>query len=219
MNVEPRAVDLFAAATSPLGAAVSAALSARGYRVDTFHAADTAGRSCSRAAVLVLDGDQAGPTTAVSRASRGAATRWICLGPESAASELVTAAQLGMPVLNADTPFTVLLARLERLLEAEAEPATSTRTVSRIERAVAEAAALSRLTGRERAVLCQLMRGHSVEQIAAHSTRTVYTIRSQVQSMLRRLGARSQLEAVAIGYRSGAATPLESCLDEIHQYE
>ena len=60
---------------------------------------------------------------------------------------------------------------------------------------------LAWLTPRERVVLTHLMRGHTVEQIAAVEYVNVCTVRSHVRSILMKLGVRTQLAAVAMAYR------------------
>jgi len=57
------------------------------------------------------------------------------------------------------------------------------------------------LTCRERAVLRHMVEGLSAEQIAAVDYVTVATVRSQIRSILSKLGVRSQLAAVAYAHR------------------
>ncbi|MDQ4054475.1 MAG: LuxR C-terminal-related transcriptional regulator [Actinomycetota bacterium] len=64
------------------------------------------------------------------------------------------------------------------------------------ERAAARAR-MSSLTRRELEVLRQLHLGHSVRQIAEHNRVAPSTVRSQVHSVLRKLGVNSQLAAAA----------------------
>ncbi len=59
------------------------------------------------------------------------------------------------------------------------------------------------LSRRESEILSQLMDGHSVERIASDSVVSEATVRSQVRSILLKLGVRSQLEAVAMAARAG----------------
>lgn len=54
------------------------------------------------------------------------------------------------------------------------------------------------LTGREREILDALIRGHSPRRIAERDVVSIETVRSQVKSVLRKLGVGSQLEAVAL---------------------
>lgn len=61
----------------------------------------------------------------------------------------------------------------------------------------------SQLTPREAAVLRYVMDGRSVKTIAASSGVSEATVRSQVRSILSKLGASSQLEAVAMALRAG----------------
>lgn len=61
------------------------------------------------------------------------------------------------------------------------------------------------LTDRERSTLQSLVDGHSVDAIAAARTVASSTVRSQVRAVLRKLGAHSQIEAVALAARNGMA--------------
>ena len=58
-------------------------------------------------------------------------------------------------------------------------------------------ARMSTVTGRERQVLRQLHLGRTVVQIAAYNEVAPSTVRSQVRSLLRKLGVNSQLAAAA----------------------
>ena len=66
-----------------------------------------------------------------------------------------------------------------------------------------------RLSRRERQVLSSLMRGQSVREISRDAYVSVPTVRSQIRSILVKLGVSSQLGAVVLAYRSGwkAAEP------------
>jgi DNA-binding NarL/FixJ family response regulator len=59
------------------------------------------------------------------------------------------------------------------------------------------------LTAREQSVLEGLMAGDSAETIAARSYVSLATVRSQIQSVLRKLGVNSQLAAVALARDAG----------------
>ena len=52
-------------------------------------------------------------------------------------------------------------------------------------------------------MLHRLCEGESVQRIAAESYVSVATVRTQVRAILQKLDVGSQLEAVAIAYRSG----------------
>ena len=60
-----------------------------------------------------------------------------------------------------------------------------------------------RLTAREQAVLGGLMAGESAADIAAASYVSLATVRSQIRSILLKLGVRSQLEAVSLAHAAG----------------
>jgi DNA-binding CsgD family transcriptional regulator len=60
-----------------------------------------------------------------------------------------------------------------------------------------------RLTARQHEILVHLANGHSTDQIAAELHLSRETVRNHVRHVLRRLGASSRLEAVAIARRDG----------------
>ena len=66
----------------------------------------------------------------------------------------------------------------------------------------ARLAPFERLTSRERVVLGALMNGASAEEIATTSFVSMATIRSQIRSILEKLGVHSQVAAVALAHRS-----------------
>lgn len=74
-------------------------------------------------------------------------------------------------------------------------------------RAAGAEAALARLTRREAMVLGQLMEGRLVEQIAAAAFVSEDTVRSQVKSILTKLGAHNQLQAVVIASHANWRPP------------
>jgi DNA-binding NarL/FixJ family response regulator len=59
------------------------------------------------------------------------------------------------------------------------------------------------LSPREQAVLARLVAGDSAETIAARSYLSLATIRTQIKSILRKLGVSSQLAAVALARNAG----------------
>lgn len=66
---------------------------------------------------------------------------------------------------------------------------------------------LGRLTEREQEVLRLLATGMDVRQVSRETGTTVSTVRSHVKSILAKLHAHSQLEAVAVAMRHGLLTP------------
>jgi DNA-binding NarL/FixJ family response regulator len=63
------------------------------------------------------------------------------------------------------------------------------------------------LSPRERAVLARLVQGDSAETIAAQSYVSLATVRSQIRSILAKLGVTSQLAAVAMARQAGWPPP------------
>ena len=72
-------------------------------------------------------------------------------------------------------------------------------------------ACFGRLTARETAVLRALGRGENVATIAATCYVSEATVRSQVRGVLTKLGAGSQLEAVALAHRAGWLDRHQGC--------
>ncbi len=76
------------------------------------------------------------------------------------------------------------------------------------------------LTSRETVILRGLVEGHSLGKLATRDFVSVETVRTQVKSILRKLGANSQLEAVALAHQANwfwhgeAATANEEASDE-----
>lgn len=67
-------------------------------------------------------------------------------------------------------------------------------------------AGLARLTAREREVLALMAAGHRARAIAEQFVVSVATVRTQIRAVLTKLEVGSQLEAVAVYARAGAAT-------------
>lgn len=59
------------------------------------------------------------------------------------------------------------------------------------------------LTEREQVVLSEIMEGHNAEEIATAAFVSISTVRSQIKSILQKLGVNSQLAAVAMARRAG----------------
>ncbi|MBO0841569.1 MAG: response regulator transcription factor [Nocardioides sp.] len=66
---------------------------------------------------------------------------------------------------------------------------------------------IERLTKRESEVLGHLMRGHTVHEIAVQSVVSEATVRTQVKSILAKLGVSSQIAAVGLAHRVGWRPP------------
>lgn len=71
----------------------------------------------------------------------------------------------------------------------------------------ARMAPFERLTPRELAVLGELVAGRAADDIARRSFVSLATVRSQIRSLLQKLGVNSQLQAVALARRSGWELP------------
>ncbi|MDF1606290.1 response regulator transcription factor [Nocardioides sp. YIM 152315] len=70
-------------------------------------------------------------------------------------------------------------------------------------------ARLDSLTPREREVVTHLMGGLCTAEIARRSVVSEATVRTQIKSVLSKLGVRSQLAAVAVAHRAGWSAPAD----------
>jgi two-component system nitrate/nitrite response regulator NarL len=121
-------------------------------------------------------------------------------------NELVLAQCLeegALGVINKSVSFDELLAQIHRALQGEQlmsrherEELLSRLRLHRSERDH-ELRAFRELTAREGEVLGELMQGKSADTIAEESVVSVATIRTQIRSILSKLGVNSQLAAVA----------------------
>src|SRR5205814_8599783 len=73
----------------------------------------------------------------------------------------------------------------------------------------ADGGALGSLSRREGEVLRALMDGKSADETAAEQFVSITTVRTHIRSILRKLGVRSQLAAVALAHRARWSVPAE----------
>ena len=112
--------------------------------------------------------------------------------------------------IDRNEPFDRLLLTITRLLRVCPSPRTERRSPASL--ASMRAGPLSydshlerfaTLTDREQFVLAELLEGHCAEEIAKSAYVSISTIRSQIKSILQKLGVNSQLAAVALAGRAG----------------
>lgn len=143
----------------------------------------------------------------------------IAVGSLRSEAALIHHALRGATVLNCDVPFLTLLAWIEGELRADRPAARSrdaaVRVVAGVRARAAEFRALSGLTHREREVLGGLIHGHPAFMIAMEGSRSLPTVRSQIRTLMGRLGVSSQLGAVALAHRSGRHAGLGERLDAL----
>jgi DNA-binding NarL/FixJ family response regulator len=213
-----RIVEVVASSGSSLGAALRAGLDERGWTTVRRYVPEASLALAGHGVVVVME-DDAGRALAPYR-PRGRADHWVWVGSLRTSDELAALAAGGAVVLNQDVPFLPLVASVERALANSpyVQPRSTAQVSAAIRARSAEAAALARLTERERAVLCGMIHGRNAHRIAEDGSRAVTTVRSQIQAVLRRLGVSSQLSAVAIAQRSGAQGALAPCLEAHHQF-
>jgi DNA-binding NarL/FixJ family response regulator len=106
-----------------------------------------------------------------------------------------------------NAPFDELFRTVNRLLRTDS-PATPLRATP-APRIGAESSvdspleAFAVLTEREQFVLAELIEGHCAEEIARAAFVSISTVRSQIKSILQKLGVSSQLAAVALARKAG----------------
>jgi two-component system, NarL family, nitrate/nitrite response regulator NarL len=118
-------------------------------------------------------------------------------------------------VLGKDKPFERLVEAVHNITEMRDVMSRDERSdllgAMRRDRADEERrwSAFRRLTPREQAVLAGLMAGKSAETMAAEWVVSLATVRSQIRSVLTKLGVNSQLGAVAMARQVGWTGPEE----------
>ena len=111
-------------------------------------------------------------------------------------------------VIDKSAQFVELFGMVNRLLgRASVEPLVTTSPTLRCgtwnRRDEARRAPFAILTEREQEVLAELMDGHCAEEIANAAFVSISTVRSQIKSVLQKLGVNSQLAAVALARQAG----------------
>jgi two-component system nitrate/nitrite response regulator NarL len=111
--------------------------------------------------------------------------------------------------ISKSEPFDDLLAAVSRVADGQPLVSLVQRQTIRSEAAAkrrarnGRSAALATLTGRERVVLAGLMAGLRADDVAAEAFVSLATVRSQIRSILAKLGVGSQLAAVALAHEAG----------------
>jgi DNA-binding NarL/FixJ family response regulator len=120
-------------------------------------------------------------------------------------------------VVNSNKPLEDLVQLLERLLPQPAVDEPGQRSVRQGSSPMTSRfAPFAILTPREQSVLAKLMDGRTADAIAKEGWVALSTVRSQIKSILQKLGVNSQLAAVAMArqagwrYVEGAARPARS---------
>lgn len=200
MTTQPHTVVVVSAIGGSLGAGLSAALDARGWIAVRRHFSESPIVEKTRMLLVVEDHDRLSPD--VVRVRDPAAC--VCVSSVHSLPLLIRLAERGSPVLNPAVPFLVLLRLVEEALLVPNPASTSTtRSVARLRRRVAEMEVLNRLTAPEAEVLEALMEGWPAGEIAARTHRSLHTVRSHIKAVLSKLGVTSQIAATAMAERSG----------------
>jgi DNA-binding NarL/FixJ family response regulator len=111
-------------------------------------------------------------------------------------------------IVSKNENFDVVLEKVSRALRRETTmlPYERDEMLASLRRRRAEEqcrrAPFDRLTARERAVLVAMMDGSTADEIARSAFVSVATVRSQIRSILEKLGVHSQMAAVALAHRS-----------------
>ncbi|WP_329611966.1 LuxR C-terminal-related transcriptional regulator [Streptomyces brevispora] len=121
-------------------------------------------------------------------------------------------------VLDAEQPFTSLVAGVDRLLQLRTAAYDATSLVAALREREQEARRFSALTPREQHVLCALLAGCSAAEIAAADHVSLPTVRSHIRAVLTKLGVSSQLAAVALTHRSCRELALIDRIRKLHHF-
>jgi DNA-binding NarL/FixJ family response regulator len=194
------------------GAFRSAGLAARVCSGPTAEDLVTAARE-QRPDVVLLDlamGGEIGTTVPLIARLRDGGPIVIVLSGSTDRALLGSCLEAGaVGVVSKAQAFEAVLERLQDALAGRSPMAPGEReellAALRRERAAERArqAPFGRLTPRESAVLVALMDGSCAEDIAAAAVVSLATVRSQIRSILEKLGVHSQLAAVAIAHQAG----------------
>ncbi|WP_087508151.1 response regulator transcription factor [Cellulomonas iranensis] len=193
-------VTVVAPPDATLAAAVSGALTARGWHVHDVRATHAAHDLLHAGAVLLLEDDTGRPAVHVPHGL--ALHACVVVASARSAHELRDLLRRGAGVLDQDVPLLVLVPAIERRLGPPPHVPPPVVVDAALARRQAEAVGLARLTATERAVLTLLVAGVGPDRIGALRHLSMNTVRSHIRAILGKLGARSQLEAVAVAHRS-----------------
>jgi DNA-binding NarL/FixJ family response regulator len=111
-------------------------------------------------------------------------------------------------IIDRNEPFEQLFRTINRLLKVGLrpladQPASASLTPTDGPWQDSSSQLFANLTEREEVVLAELLEGHCAEEIAKAAFVSISTIRSQIKSILQKLGVNSQLAAVALARRAG----------------
>jgi DNA-binding CsgD family transcriptional regulator len=188
-------VLVVAPGTVPLAAGLVGALAALGWATTLLDASDRLPDGSPAPTVLV-----AAEGGLVGHASRHL-DPWVCVGTARALPRFLPFAERGSRVLDADAPFALLVRLVDEALRADRRPDPA--GPARLRRRIAESQALERLTPQESRTLQAVMQGESATEIAARTSRSLHTVRSQIKAVLGKLDVTSQTAAIAVAERSG----------------
>jgi DNA-binding NarL/FixJ family response regulator len=143
----------------------------------------------------------------------------IAVAGRAALPAILRTVQAGATAVNADLPFRRLLTTVHNvLLWPPATPRLRAAQAGQLRQRAEEATRFQLLTARECAVLADVATGHSAETIARGRPVGLATVRSQIASILRKLGVRSQPAAIALTYRSCVDRRIMDTVDRFHQF-
>jgi DNA-binding NarL/FixJ family response regulator len=132
----------------------------------------------------------------------------VFIGSRRTLDTMIRACERGALALDQDMPFLRLVSAVAEALADHGEPgrARSVAALAALRARRLDLVRLGSLTPRERDVLFDLADGRLVADIATDRFRSISTVRSQVQSLLTKLHATSQIVAVAVANRAGHRT-------------
>lgn len=183
-------------------------LEAEGHQVATSDGTDLEGEV--DADIVLLDLNLGGAGSGLDLMPAFEATTVIVLTGETDTDVLAGAYDAGaQAVLDKSIPFPKLLRQMEAIANGETTEADQRRHEIMGRRRTEDAERRRRLepfadlTGREQAVLAMLTEGLQAAEIADRSYVSISTVRSQIRSILGKLGVSSQLTAVAMATKAG----------------
>lgn len=207
-----------------LSAALGAALTVLGWRAVQLAGEEALARAAQQTSAvsgLILLPDDQGrlpdPRAALAGRPRPFVIAVSIGGAFSILADIVER-QVATAVLDADQPFTNLVAGLDQLLQLPAAAHDATLLVAALREREQEARRISALTRREQHVLCALLAGWSAAEIAAADKVALPTVRSHIRAVLTKLGVSSQLAAVALTHRSCREPTLLERIREIRHF-
>lgn len=199
----PGTVTVVSAPSTALGPSLATGLASRGWQAGLVEDERPPEAAVAGPAVVVIEDDEGRPRVRLPSDVRLGSC--VCVGSASSLPVLRRLHRRGATVVDRAAGFLALLAVVELCLHMP-DPARrrSQEVAVSLERRHRESAALATLTASETEVLGAMLAGLSAVEIGGLRHVALSTVRSQIRSILAKLGVTSQLSAVAVARRSSA---------------